>query len=69
MVRPQWGWKTALSVFCFFGVYTFIFIDLEINLKEVFFKSGLKSKFSLNFKNVNYETRNVEQYKKDTRHG
>ena len=40
--------------------------DFDWNLKEVFFKSGLKSKFSLNFKNVNYETRNVEQYKKDT---
>ena len=44
----------------------FLVNDFDWNLKEVFFKSGLKSKFSLNFKNVNYETRNIEQYKKDT---
>ena len=44
----------------------FLINDFDWNLKEIFFKSGLKSKIFFNFKNINYETRNVELYKKDT---
>ena len=47
--------------------YTNFFInDFDWNLKEIFYKSGLKSKFLFNFKNINYETRNVDLYKKNT---
>lgn len=34
-VRPQWGWRTFLSSTLFVAVYTFIYIDLEIDLKEL----------------------------------
>lgn len=34
-VRPQWGWRTFISITLFVAVYTFIYIDLEIDLKEL----------------------------------
>ena len=34
-LRPQWGWRTFLSITLFVAVYTFIYIDLEIDLKEL----------------------------------
>ncbi len=40
--------------------------DLFWNYKDINFKSGLRGKVLANFKNVNYETRNVDLYKDDT---
>jgi LPS-assembly protein len=44
----------------------FLVNDFNWNFKEKYFKSGLKSKFLGNFRNINYETKNVDLYKKDT---
>ncbi len=40
--------------------------DLNWNFRDIDFKSGLKSKILGNIKNINYETKNVDIYKKDT---
>ena len=40
--------------------------DLNWNFKDINFKSGFKSKILGNIKNINYETKNVDIYKKDT---
>ncbi len=34
-LRPQWGWRTFILILIFIGVYTAIYIDLEIDLKEL----------------------------------
>jgi phosphonate transport system permease protein len=34
-LRPQWGWKTFLYIGLFVVLYGFIFVDLDINLKEL----------------------------------
>ena len=39
-VRPQWGWRTFLSIIVFIGVYTAIYIDLGIDLKELLTNSS-----------------------------
>lgn len=39
-LRPQWGWRTFLTIFLFIVVYTAIYIDLEINLHELFTNSS-----------------------------
>ncbi len=43
----------------------FIVNDLNWNFKETNFKSGIKGKILGNFKNINYEAKNVEPYKED----
>ena len=40
--------------------------DLNWNFKDINFKSGFKSKILGNIENINYETKNVDIYKKDT---
>ena len=44
----------------------FLVNDLSWSSKDLVHKSGIKSKFLSNFKNINYETKNVDQYKKDS---
>ncbi len=44
----------------------FLVNDLDWNFKEVNHSSGFNSKIFGNIKNVNYETKNVDIYKKDT---
>ena len=44
----------------------FLVNDLNWNFRDLDFKSGLKSKILGNIKNSNYETKNVDIYKKDT---
>ena len=39
-LRPQWGLRTFLLILIFVVVYTAIYIDLEINLKELFRNSS-----------------------------
>ena len=39
--------------------------DLSWSSKDFILKSGIKSKFLSNFKNINYETKNVNLYKED----
>ena len=34
-LRPQWPWRTYTFIIVFFIIYTAIFIDLEIDLKEL----------------------------------
>ena len=43
----------------------FIVNDLSWSSKDFIHKSGIKSKFLSNFKNINYETKNVNLYKED----
>ncbi len=43
----------------------FIVNDLSWSSKDFLHKSGVKSKFLSNFKNINYETKNVNLYKED----
>ena len=43
----------------------FLVNDLNWSSKDFVNKLGIKSKFLSNFKNINYETKNVGQYKKD----
>ena len=43
----------------------FLINDLNWSSKDFVNKLGIKSKFLSNFKNINYETKNVGQYKKD----
>ena len=40
VLRPQWGWKTYLSIFLFILVYSIIYVDLEINIKDLISNSG-----------------------------
>ena len=40
-VRPQWGWRTFLLIFVLIGVYTYIYIDLKIDLKELLTNSSM----------------------------
>ena len=39
-LRPQWGWRTFLSIFGFIAVYCLIYLDLEINLGDLLINSG-----------------------------
>ena len=39
-LKPQWGWRTYISITAFITVYTLIFIDLEINLRDLVTNSG-----------------------------
>ena len=39
--------------------------DLNWNSKNIFLKSGFKNNFLANFRNINYEAKNVEPYKND----
>ena len=39
--------------------------DFDWSSNDIFFKSGIKSQFLGNIKNINYETKNVDIYKKD----
>ena len=43
----------------------FLVNDLNWSSKDFVNNLGIKSKFLSNFKNINYETKNVGQYKKD----
>ena len=43
----------------------FIVNDLNWNFKETNFSSGIKGKILGNFKNINYEAKNVDPYKED----
>ena len=43
----------------------FLVNDLSWSSKDFILKSGIKSKFLSNFKNINYETKNVDLYKED----
>ena len=44
----------------------FLVNDFDWNYKDIFFDSGVKGKIIGNFKNVNYETKNVSKYKEDS---
>ncbi len=44
----------------------FLVNDLNWNSKEFIHQSGIKTKFLGNFKNINYESKNVSLYKEDT---
>ena len=44
---------------------SFFVNDLDWNYKEFNFKSGLKGRVIANLRNINYETKNVDLYKKD----
>lgn len=44
----------------------FLVNDFNWEYKEINSKSGFKSKLLGNFKNINYETKNIDLYKKDT---
>ena len=39
--------------------------DLNWSSKNIFFNTGIKSKFIGNLRNINYEAKNVELYKED----
>ncbi len=39
-VKPQWGLKTFLVIFFLIALYSYIFIDLEIDLKELITNSS-----------------------------
>ena len=43
----------------------FLVNDFDWDFKEINFNSGIKSKIFGNFKNINYETKNVDEYKDD----
>ena len=43
----------------------FIVNDLNWSSKNIFFNTGIKSKFIGNLRNINYEAKNVELYKED----
>ncbi len=43
----------------------FIVNDFDWKSNDIFFKSGIKSQILGNLRNINYETRNVNPYKKD----
>ncbi|MDC2987083.1 hypothetical protein OAY20_03185 [Candidatus Pelagibacter bacterium] len=45
---------------------SFLINDFDWNFKDFNFKSGLKGKFLANVRNINYEAKNVDIYKKDT---
>ena len=44
----------------------FLVNDFDINLKETLFENGIKGKFISKFKNINYETKNIDIYKDET---
>ena len=44
----------------------FIVNDFEWTSKDIFFDSGLNTKFLGNLRNINYEVKNVNEYKEDT---
>ena len=44
----------------------FLVNNFDWNFKDTYFSSGLNTKIFGNFKNINYETRNVDFYKDDT---
>ena len=44
----------------------FLVNDLDWNSKNIFSKYGLKNNFLVNFRNINYEAKNVKPYKDDT---
>ena len=39
--------------------------DLNWNFKEIYYPSGISSKLLANFKNINYEAKNVDNFKED----
>ena len=39
-LRPQWSWRTYIVIFLFILIYTAIFIDLEIDLKDLITNSS-----------------------------
>ena len=39
-IKPQWGLKTFLVIFFLIAFYTYIFIDLEIDIKELLTNSS-----------------------------
>jgi phosphonate transport system permease protein len=39
-LKPQWGWRTYISIAGLIAVYSLIFIDLEINLRDLLTNSG-----------------------------
>lgn len=39
-LKPQWGWRTYISIVAFITIYALIFIDLEINLRDLLTNSG-----------------------------
>ena len=43
----------------------FLINDLDWQSKELYSKSGLKTQILANLKNINYETKNIDQYKED----
>ena len=45
---------------------SFLINDFDWNFKDFNFKSGLKGKFLANIRNINYEAKNIDIYKKDT---
>ncbi len=44
-------------------VSNFIVNDLDWSSKDIYFNSGLKSNILANFKNINYEAKNIDEYK------
>ena len=44
----------------------FIVNDFEWTSKDIFFDSGLNTKFLGNIRNINYEVKNIDEYKEDT---
>ena len=44
----------------------FLINDFNWNSKDIYFDNGLKGEFLGHFKNINYETKNLDNYKKDT---
>tara|TARA_B100001057_G_scaffold495549_2_gene594830 strand:+ start:2089 stop:4488 length:2400 start_codon:yes stop_codon:yes gene_type:complete len=47
-------------------VTNFLVNDLNWDYKEINFNSGIRSKILGNFKNINYEAKNIDEYKDDT---
>ena len=47
-------------------VTNFLVNDLSWDYREINFNSGIRSKIIGNFKNINYEAKNIDEYKKDT---
>ena len=45
---------------------SFLINDFDWNFKDFNFKSGLKGKFLANVRNINYEAKNIDIYKRDT---
>ena len=48
------------------NLQNFLVNDFNWNSNEILFNSGFKSKILGNFKNINYEARNVSPYKENT---